>query len=125
MADSAAEAAGAEVVITMLPNGAILRSVAAEVLPAMRPGAVLLDCSTVDVASARAVAAEAEAAGMGARCAGLGRGRRGGGRHADLHGRRVRRGLCHGRAALRDHGPEGRALRARRATGRPPRSATT
>jgi 3-hydroxyisobutyrate dehydrogenase len=66
MAGTAAEAAaGAEVVITMLPNGAILRSVAAEVLPAMAPGAVLLDCSTVDVASARAVAAEAEAAGLG------------------------------------------------------------
>jgi 3-hydroxyisobutyrate dehydrogenase len=65
-AASAAEAAtGAEVVITMLPNGAILRSVAAEVLPVMTPGAVLLDCSTIDVASARAVAAEAEAAGIG------------------------------------------------------------
>jgi 3-hydroxyisobutyrate dehydrogenase len=64
-AASAVEAAtGAEVVITMLPNGAILRSVAAEVLAAMTPGAVLLDCSTVDVASARAVAAEAEAAGI-------------------------------------------------------------
>ena len=56
-AASAAEAAtGAEVVITMLPNGAILRSVAEEIIPAMTPGAVLLDCSTVDVESARAVA---------------------------------------------------------------------
>jgi len=63
-ADSAAEAAkGRQVVITMLPNGAILRSVAADVLPAMEDGAVLLDCSTVDVQSARAVAAEAAAAG--------------------------------------------------------------
>ncbi|QEU09589.1 3-hydroxyisobutyrate dehydrogenase [Paracoccus yeei] len=66
-AASAAEAArGAEVVITMLPNGAILRSVAAEVIPAMAPGAVLCDCSTVDVESARAVADEARAAGLGA-----------------------------------------------------------
>jgi 3-hydroxyisobutyrate dehydrogenase len=65
-AASGAEAAeAADVVVTMLPNGAILRAVAAEVLPAMRKGAVLLDCSTVDVASARAVAADAEAAGMG------------------------------------------------------------
>jgi 3-hydroxyisobutyrate dehydrogenase len=88
-AASAAEAAtGAEVVITMLPNGAILRSVAAEVLPVMTPGAVLLDCSTVDVESARAVAAEAEAAGSAARRAGLWRDRRGGGGHADLHGGR-------------------------------------
>ena len=67
MASSAAEAAqGAAVVITMLPNGAILRAVAAEVIPAMTPGAVLLDCSTVDVASARDVAALAKAAGLGA-----------------------------------------------------------
>ena len=64
-ASSAAEAArGAEVVITMLPNGAILRSVAEEVIGAMQPGAVLCDCSTVDVASARAVAAQASAAGL-------------------------------------------------------------
>ncbi|MDE3238941.1 MAG: 3-hydroxyisobutyrate dehydrogenase [Paracoccaceae bacterium] len=66
-AASAAEAAkGAQVVITMLPNGAILRAVAAEVIPAMAKGAVLCDCSTVDVESARAVAADAEAAGLGA-----------------------------------------------------------
>jgi 3-hydroxyisobutyrate dehydrogenase len=65
LAGSAAEAAtGADVVLTMLPNGAILRAVAAEVIPAMQPGAVLLDCSTVDVDSARAVAAEAGAAGL-------------------------------------------------------------
>lgn len=64
-AASAAEAArGAEVVITMLPNGGILRKVAAEVIPAMAKGAVLLDCSTVDVESARAVAADAQAAGL-------------------------------------------------------------
>ena len=66
-AATAPEAAqGAEVVITMLPNGAILRAVAAEVIPAMAPGAVLCDCSTVDVESARAVAADAGAAGLGA-----------------------------------------------------------
>ncbi|APZ54397.1 3-hydroxyisobutyrate dehydrogenase [Salipiger abyssi] len=56
----------AEVVITMLPNGAILRDVASELIPAMAPSAVFLDCSTVDVESARAVAEEAEAAGLGA-----------------------------------------------------------
>ena len=57
-------ATGADVVITMLPNGAILRAVADQVIPAMTPGAVLLDCSTVDVDSARAVAAQARAAGL-------------------------------------------------------------
>jgi len=60
----AAAATGQDVVITMLPNGAILRSVAADVIPAMRPGATLIDCSTVDVESARAVAQDAEAAGL-------------------------------------------------------------
>ena len=66
-AGSAAVAAeGAEVVITMLPDGKILRRVADEVIPAMTRGAVLLDCSTVDVESARAVAKNAAAAGLGA-----------------------------------------------------------
>lgn len=65
MAGSGADAArGAEVVITMLPNGAILKAVAQEVIPAMTPGAALIDCSTVDVESARAVAEQAEAAGI-------------------------------------------------------------
>jgi 3-hydroxyisobutyrate dehydrogenase len=67
MAASAAEAArDAAVVITMLPNGSILRRVAVEVIPAMAPGAVLFDCSTVDVASARDVATQAQAAGLSA-----------------------------------------------------------
>ena len=64
-AASAAEAAaGQEVVITMLPNGEILRAVADQIIPAMDKGAAFLDCSTVDVESARAVADEAEAAGL-------------------------------------------------------------
>ena len=64
-ATSAAEAAqGADVVLTMLPNGQILRAVAAEVLPVMTAGALFLDCSTVDVDSARAVADDAAARGL-------------------------------------------------------------
>jgi len=60
MAASGAEAAtGADVVITMLPNGQILRAVADQVLPVMAAGATLVDCSTVDVESARAVAGQA------------------------------------------------------------------
>jgi len=47
---------GADVVITMLPNGTILREVAALALDHMRAGATLIDCSTVDVESARNVA---------------------------------------------------------------------
>lgn len=64
-ASGAAQAAeGADVVITMLPNGAILRAVAEEIIAHMSPGAVLLDCSTVDVQSARDVAGIAQKAGL-------------------------------------------------------------
>ncbi|MEM8539041.1 MAG: 3-hydroxyisobutyrate dehydrogenase [Pseudomonadota bacterium] len=56
---AAAAAAEADVVITMLPDGAILRQVAAEIHPAMNAGAIHLDCSTVDVTSARDVAQQA------------------------------------------------------------------
>ena len=55
-AQSAQDAAhGADVVVTMLPNGAIAHSVATDIVPIMAKGAVLLDCSTIDVASARAM----------------------------------------------------------------------
>ena len=65
-AGSAAEAiAQAEAVITMLPAGPHVRKVYAEqVLPNARPGMVMVDCSTIDVESARAVAAEVKAAGF-------------------------------------------------------------
>ncbi len=65
MAASSAEAvASADAVITMLPNGQILRAVADEVIPAMQDGAALIDCSTVDVDSARVVAKQASQAGL-------------------------------------------------------------
>lgn len=63
-ADAASCVAGCEVVVTMLPNGAILQKVADSILPNMQKGAVLCDCSTVDVRSARLVASQAEAAGL-------------------------------------------------------------
>ncbi|MBC7736306.1 MAG: 3-hydroxyisobutyrate dehydrogenase [Candidatus Saccharibacteria bacterium] len=56
-ASNAAEAAtGAEILLTMLPNGDILRAVAAQIRTVTAPRALHLDCSTVDVESARAVA---------------------------------------------------------------------
>lgn len=65
IAPTAAEAcAGAQTVITMLPNVDILTRVAAEIHPAMAPGCVHLDCSTVDVQSARDVAQAAGKAGL-------------------------------------------------------------
>ena len=57
-------ARGRDVVITMLPDGPILRAVAAEILSVMTRGSVFLDCSTVDVDSARAVAEDCTSAGI-------------------------------------------------------------
>lgn len=63
--DSAAEAVeGAEVIITMLPSGAIVRAVYDEVLPAAAAGALLIDSSTISVDDARAVHEQAEKAGF-------------------------------------------------------------
>src|SRR5215831_17992599 len=67
-AKSAAEAAAAgDVVITMLPAGPQVRAVYLDdggVLASARRGALLIDCSTIDVESARAVAAAAKRAGF-------------------------------------------------------------
>lgn len=65
-ASSAAEAvAGAETVITMLPAGKHVRSVyEQDILPKADKGALLIDCSTIDVESARAVATLASTAGF-------------------------------------------------------------
>jgi 3-hydroxyisobutyrate dehydrogenase len=55
--------AGAEVVITMLPSGKEVREVylgSGGVLASAPDGALLIDCSTIDVESARAVAAAAQ-----------------------------------------------------------------
>lgn len=53
-----------DVVITMLPGGEILRTVASDIIAVMDKGAVFIDCSTVDVDSARAVAESATAVGL-------------------------------------------------------------
>ena len=66
-AGSAAEAAGqAEAVITMLPAGQHVQEVymgEGGVLEAAPAGSLMIDCSTIDVASARAVHSAAESAG--------------------------------------------------------------
>jgi len=53
-----------ETVITMLPDGAVLAAVYAQLVPLMRSGALLLDCSTVDVDSAAAAHRLAADAGL-------------------------------------------------------------
>ena len=67
-ASGIAEAAAAgDVVVTMLPAGPQVREVyfgPDGILARARPGALLIDCSTIDVETARAVAAEAAAKGL-------------------------------------------------------------
>ena len=46
---------GAAAVVTMLPDGEALRAVADDVLGRLGPGALFIDCSTVDIESARAM----------------------------------------------------------------------
>ena len=63
---SASEAVrDADAVITMLPAGHHVRAVyAGEIMPNAKPGALFIDCSTIDVESARAVAADVTRAGF-------------------------------------------------------------
>ncbi|RHW16941.1 3-hydroxyisobutyrate dehydrogenase [Sphingomonas gilva] len=62
---SAAEAAeGAEAIVTMLPAGKHVEQVYATLFDAAPASAILIDCSTIDVATAKRVAAAAEAKGL-------------------------------------------------------------
>ena len=66
-ASAAAAVWGADAVVTMVPAGPEVRDVylgGGEVLEAVDPGTLLIDCSTIDVATARDVAEEAAARGF-------------------------------------------------------------
>jgi len=64
--DSGAEAvAGADVVMTSLPNGDIVKACYAEVLPAAKPEALFIDTSTISVDDARTIHAQASDGGFG------------------------------------------------------------
>jgi 3-hydroxyisobutyrate dehydrogenase len=56
----------ADVIVTMLPAGEHVRSVWSEVLPSAKRGALFIDCSTIDVTSARAAHALAADRGIAA-----------------------------------------------------------
>src|SRR5258708_7924236 len=61
----AAAVKDADAVITMLPAGQHVRAVYADqVLPNAKPGCLMIDCSTIDVESARAVAKQVTEAGF-------------------------------------------------------------
>ena len=65
VADTAADAAaGQDVVITMLPNGAALNQVAVEIVPVMTSSSCFIDCSTVDIQTTKRVAEMTVAAGL-------------------------------------------------------------
>ncbi|TGD98688.1 3-hydroxyisobutyrate dehydrogenase [Methylobacterium nonmethylotrophicum] len=65
VADSAeAAVTGAEAVVTMLPAGKHVLSVYDAVLPRVPPGALMIDCSTIDVASARQAHERARGRGL-------------------------------------------------------------
>ncbi|BBX71872.1 3-hydroxyisobutyrate dehydrogenase [Mycolicibacterium psychrotolerans] len=57
-------AAGADVVITSLPNGDIVKAAYAEVLPVAKDGALLIDTSTISVDDARTIHAQAGERGL-------------------------------------------------------------
>ena len=63
-ASAAEAAAGADIVVTMLPAGPHVQKVYGEVLPAAKAGTLLVDCSTIDVDTARRVATDAAARGL-------------------------------------------------------------
>jgi 3-hydroxyisobutyrate dehydrogenase len=54
----------ADAIVTMLPAGKHVRAVWAEIVPHAKPGAVIIDSSTIDVESARAAHALAAAHGL-------------------------------------------------------------
>jgi 3-hydroxyisobutyrate dehydrogenase len=63
--DSGAEAvAGADVVMTSLPNGDIVKACYAEALPAARPQTLFIDTSTISVDDARTIHAQATEGGF-------------------------------------------------------------
>src|SRR5579863_3609042 len=61
-ASARAAVAEADVVITMLPTGRHVTAAWSDILPAARPGALFIDCSTIDVESARRAHQAADAA---------------------------------------------------------------
>lgn len=65
IAGSAVEAVtGREIVVTMLPNGDIVRAVFADIVPACAKGTVIIDSSTIDFSSAKAAHKMAADAGL-------------------------------------------------------------
>ena len=115
--DGGAAAQGADVVITMLPAGKNTRAVyGSGMLDRMAPGGVAVDCSTIDVASARAaheMAAKSQRLSLDCPVSG------GVGGAEAARRRSTRQKRCWGRSQSAS------SIAARLAAGRPRKSATT
>ncbi len=118
--------AGADAVVTMLPAGRHVIASWSEFLDAAPKGSLIIDCSTIDVDSAKRVHEAGAAAGVLTLDAPVSRrGRRRDRRHADLHVRRLRRGFRAGEAAPQRRWASASSIAAAPGWDRPPRSATT
>ncbi len=96
-ASARAAVEGASAVVTMLPAAEHALQVWSDVLPVVAPGTVMIDCSTIDVASARRLhelAAERGCPSLDAPVSGGVGGAKAA--HAHHHGRRQRRGVRRG-----------------------------
>ncbi len=91
---------GADAVVTMLPAGKHVAEVYRSHIFAHAPkSAILIDCSTIDVATARSARGRSRGRGIhDGRCPGVRRDCRCRGRNPDLHGRRLGRRLRKGPA---------------------------
>ena len=110
-AESVGSVKGADVIVTMLPAGEHVLSVWNEVIPAMAKGTLIIDCSTIDVESAKQAHALAAKHGAPRSTPGVGWNRRRQGRDAHLHVRRRGQGVRAGKTGAGEHGQEARALR--------------
>ncbi len=116
-------ASRADVVITMLPSGKEVRDVylgSSGIIENANAGTLLIDCSTIDVETARAVAAEAEKKGLlmldAPVSGGVGGATAG---NAHVHGRRQRAGIRARPIDPRENGQDNRARgRCRQRAGR-------
>jgi len=63
-ASTADAARGADIIITMLPNGGIVSAVYSQIVPAATRGALLIDSSTIDVSTAKSLHGQAGSAGL-------------------------------------------------------------
>lgn len=108
----AAAVAGADVVITMLPNGTLVKECYTEVMPAAKPGTLFIDSSTIAVDDARAVHAYAGDRGFAQLDAPVSGGvKRRRSRNPGVHGRRRVRGTGDRTPGAGSHGGQDHSLR--------------